>query len=92
MDKVTIAIWRRSGPCNDLEAEVEVPRDSIELVRSVLRAVNEVANDKEGWEMEVVLPPCRYCRGDETASACECVGEPALPRPMTVEEILDREG
>lgn len=92
MDKVTIVIWRRSGRCNDLEAVVEVPRDSIELVRTVLRAVNEVANDKEGWEMEVVLPLCRFCRGDERASACECVGEPTLPRPMTAEEVLEREG
>lgn len=86
MEKVTIAIWRCSGPCTDLGAEVEVPRDSVELVRSVLRAVNEVANNKEGWEMKVVVPPCRYCRGDERASACECVGD------WTAEEILRREG
>lgn len=86
MEKVTIAIYRRFGPCNDLEAEVELPRDSIELVRSVVQAVNEVANGKEGWTMEIVVPPCRYCRGDETAAACECVGD------WTAEEILRREG
>lgn len=73
MEKVTVVIWRSSGPCNDVAAEIDVPRDSVELIREVLCAVNTVGHYKEGWEMEVIVQPCRYCRGDEKASACECV-------------------